>query len=124
MAGQWGTRARSIRIPQDRWDTAKACAAARGETVSDVVNRALEEYPRSTVAEPTLEDSLAVEQLVGFYPDRGSGLRGAVSSVAVAVAEQLLRGDREGTLPVLLARYRLASLLSLAEVRGGTSPKV
>jgi hypothetical protein len=38
------TPPRSIRIPDDLWNAAKAKAAERGETVTDVVVRALERY--------------------------------------------------------------------------------
>lgn len=43
------TPARSIRVPGRLWDPAKRKAAQEGETVTDVVVRALERY----VAEPT-----------------------------------------------------------------------
>lgn len=35
---------RSIRVSAPLWDAAKAKAAERGETVSDVIRRALERY--------------------------------------------------------------------------------
>lgn len=38
------TPPRSIRIPDDLWSATKAKAAERGETVTDVVVRALERY--------------------------------------------------------------------------------
>ena len=38
------TPPRSIRIPDPLWEAAKAKAAERGETVTDVVVRALERY--------------------------------------------------------------------------------
>jgi hypothetical protein len=41
-----GNEARAVRIEQKLWDAAKAKAAGRGETVSDVIRRALERYVR------------------------------------------------------------------------------
>lgn len=38
------TPARNVRIPDDEWDAAKAVAAERRESVTDVVRRALREY--------------------------------------------------------------------------------
>ncbi|HEX6967460.1 MAG TPA: hypothetical protein VF174_01335 [Micromonosporaceae bacterium] len=38
------TPARNIRIPDDLWEAAKAKAAERDETVTDVVIRALRRY--------------------------------------------------------------------------------
>jgi antitoxin component of RelBE/YafQ-DinJ toxin-antitoxin module len=38
------TRLRSMRIPDEVWDLAAQVAAERGETVTDVVRRALVEY--------------------------------------------------------------------------------
>ena len=35
---------RAIRIPDDLWDAALAKAAERGETVSEIVRKALERY--------------------------------------------------------------------------------
>lgn len=40
------TPIRSVRVPDDIWEAAKAEAAERGETVSDVILRALERYGR------------------------------------------------------------------------------
>lgn len=37
---------RVIRVPEDLWRAAQARAAQRGETVSDVVRRALQRYTR------------------------------------------------------------------------------
>lgn len=42
-----GTPRRTIRIPDDLWDAATAKAEERGESVSDVIRRALERYVRS-----------------------------------------------------------------------------
>lgn len=41
-----GTRvpARSVKVPDDRWNAAKAKAEKRGETITDVINRKLDEY--------------------------------------------------------------------------------
>lgn len=39
-----GTTRRTIRIHDDLWDTASQKAEAAGESVSDVIRRALEEY--------------------------------------------------------------------------------
>lgn len=38
------TRIRSVRVPEPLWEAAKAKAAERGETVTDVVVKALERY--------------------------------------------------------------------------------
>lgn len=38
------TPPRSVRVADDLWDAAKKKASSRDETVSDVVNRALQEY--------------------------------------------------------------------------------
>lgn len=50
MAGRDYTKwvpTRSIRIPDDLWNAAKRIAADRGETITDVVIRALERYVRA-----------------------------------------------------------------------------
>lgn len=38
------TPIRAFRVPDDLWSQVKAAAASRGETVTDVVRRALEDY--------------------------------------------------------------------------------
>lgn len=38
--------ARSVRVPDDLWNAAKERAAERGETVTDVILRALRRYTR------------------------------------------------------------------------------
>lgn len=38
------TKNRVVRVPDDLWDAAKTAAASNGETVSDVIRRALREY--------------------------------------------------------------------------------
>jgi len=45
-----GTTIRSIRISDQVWDAAKEATERRGETISDVVRRALEAY---VAAHPT-----------------------------------------------------------------------
>ena len=40
------TPKRSVRVPQELWDAVKAKAKERGETVTDVVIRALQRYLR------------------------------------------------------------------------------
>ena len=40
------TPLRSVRIPDDLWQAAQTRAAERGESVSDVIRRALERYIR------------------------------------------------------------------------------
>ena len=42
-----GTDRRTIRVAPELWTAAQALAQARGETVSDVVRRALEAYTQS-----------------------------------------------------------------------------
>jgi hypothetical protein len=44
MPNQPKTPARSVRVGVSLWEAAKARAAERGETVSDVLVRALQEY--------------------------------------------------------------------------------
>lgn len=41
-----GVRPRSVRVPDDLWAAAKAEAERRGETVTDVLLRALRRYVR------------------------------------------------------------------------------
>jgi len=43
-----GNPARAVRVETELWQAAQAAAAARGETVSDVIRRALERYVRRT----------------------------------------------------------------------------
>ena len=38
---------RSIRVPDDIWEAAQKVAAERGESVSEVIRRALKRYARS-----------------------------------------------------------------------------
>lgn len=38
------TPQRTVRIPDDEWEDAKEAAAAAGETVTDVIRRALVDY--------------------------------------------------------------------------------
>lgn len=45
--GNGNTKPRSVRVADDSWEAAKAVAAAKGETVTDVVVRALEAYVRN-----------------------------------------------------------------------------
>lgn len=40
------TPARGIRVPDREWEAAKAKAAANGETLTDVIRRALRRYAR------------------------------------------------------------------------------
>lgn len=42
-----GTDRRTVRIAPEVWDAARAVAAERGETVSDVIRRELIRYVRS-----------------------------------------------------------------------------
>ena len=46
-AGSGHTPPRSVRVPDDVWQAAKAEAERRGETVTDAVVRALRRYGRS-----------------------------------------------------------------------------
>lgn len=46
MPNQPSTPARAVRIEDDLWRAAQQQAADRGETVSDVIRRALERYVR------------------------------------------------------------------------------
>jgi hypothetical protein len=47
-----GTRARSVRVPDDPWDAATAVAADRGDTLSDVMRAALQDYVDDALLEP------------------------------------------------------------------------
>jgi hypothetical protein len=47
MPNQPKTKARSVRISDAVWEAAQTKAAAKGETVTDVVRRALERYGRA-----------------------------------------------------------------------------
>lgn len=40
--------ARTVRVPDDLWNAARAKAATNGETVADVIRRALERYVKRT----------------------------------------------------------------------------
>ena len=42
-----GTPLRNVRVADDLWQAAMAKAAERGETLSDVLRRALEKYVKS-----------------------------------------------------------------------------
>lgn len=44
------TPLRNVRVAEDVWTAARAIAAARGETVTDVVVRSLERYVRRHAA--------------------------------------------------------------------------
>ncbi len=46
------TPVRAFRIPDDLYEAAKATARERGETITWVVRRALEDYVRPTGREP------------------------------------------------------------------------
>ena len=46
MAEGAETPHRSVRVPDELWQDAKRAAADRGETVTDVILRALERYVR------------------------------------------------------------------------------
>ena len=54
------TPLRNVRVSDDVWLAARKVAAARGETVSDVVVRALERYVRRNLSH-VLEDDPPVE---------------------------------------------------------------
>ena len=40
------TPQRTVRVPDDEWDAAKAAAERQGETVTDVIRRALRSYAK------------------------------------------------------------------------------
>lgn len=46
MPNRPATKHRTVRVPDDLWEQAKRVAADRGETVTDVIRRALERYVR------------------------------------------------------------------------------
>ena len=54
-----GTDRRTVRVAQDLWDEAGRVAASNGETISEVIRRALVKYARQGV-EGSLERVLAV----------------------------------------------------------------
>lgn len=43
---------RTVRVPDDEWEPAMAKAVERGETLSEVIRRALREYAAKTVTPP------------------------------------------------------------------------
>lgn len=45
--GRGNTPARAVRVPDDVWDSAKAAAAERGETVSAAVVKFLTRYAKT-----------------------------------------------------------------------------
>jgi hypothetical protein len=47
MPNQPKTPARSVRVGVELWEAAKVAAATRGETVTDVIVRALESYVKA-----------------------------------------------------------------------------
>lgn len=48
----WGQPKRGFRIPDALYESAQRVAAERGETLSEIVRRALEEYVREHEGEP------------------------------------------------------------------------
>jgi hypothetical protein len=50
MPNQPKTPARSVRVPEDLWQAAKASAEKKNETVSDVIVRALRRYTSGRTA--------------------------------------------------------------------------
>jgi hypothetical protein len=46
------TTIRGVRVPDEEWHPAQAKAKAEGETVTDVVRRALREYVEAEVSSP------------------------------------------------------------------------
>lgn len=46
MPNQPKTPLRSVRVPEDLWQAAKVRASEKGETVTDVMTRALRRYVR------------------------------------------------------------------------------
>lgn len=47
VPNQPATPNRTIRVPDDLWEAAQRAAADNGETVTDVIRRALERYVRN-----------------------------------------------------------------------------
>lgn len=52
-----GTKIRTFRYPDDEWAAAQAAAAANGETVTDVIHRALRAYVRRTERKRTEQET-------------------------------------------------------------------
>lgn len=48
MANQSKTPQRTVRIPDDTWEAAKAKAEERGENLSEVIRKYLERYAKRT----------------------------------------------------------------------------
>ena len=46
MPGVWKTPARGVRVSEEVWDAAKAAAARKGDTLTDVIVVALTDYTR------------------------------------------------------------------------------
>lgn len=57
MANQPKTPQRSVRVPDDRWQRAKAAAATREEDLSVAINRFLERYAKQAEQKPTASTS-------------------------------------------------------------------
>jgi len=51
-----GTMGRNFRIPDDLYADAKRIAAARDETLTDVVIRALRSYVKRNLSDPTAKE--------------------------------------------------------------------
>lgn len=91
------TPLRSIRVDTDLWRAAQAVAAARGESLSDVIRRALVRYEAAVllVAEPgaaTAPAQLAHELLAQVRLHRV----GEVPHAQVGGAAAVVRGSRRG----------------------------
>jgi predicted transcriptional regulator len=66
------TPVRSVRVPDDLWRAAQQAAQDQGETVSEVIVRALDQYARSggwQVDPVTLLERLAALHASGVLPD-------------------------------------------------------
>lgn len=62
------TKTRTVRVDEDLWQASKQAAAANGETVTDVVVRALADYTAAhAAATPRLRDLL--ESIRGDFPN-------------------------------------------------------
>ena len=48
-----GDRIRTVRVPDDLWEAAQEAAKKNGETVSEVIRRALEQYVADNEDKPT-----------------------------------------------------------------------
>ena len=65
MPNQPKTPIRTVRVGDSLWEAAQDAAAQRGETVSDVVRRALEEYVAQTAHDSSISYTALASNVSG-----------------------------------------------------------